>query len=836
MQPEPQALVLKAPKSLTGLFLIVSDSTACTAAVVEQIEQQGGQTAILFPSNLIEQETLAAKLSELKERHGSLRGIVNLAGLTLTPEAEDLEQWRQYSAAHCRGFFSLLHLCAAEFTRAEKAAKADLWLMNVTRFGGYFGRQHYTADAPPLAGAGLGLMKTLSKEWPAVTAKALDFDEAISPRAIAQTIIQELQQPGRLEVGYPGGNRTIFRTVEAPLETASQAASPHLTPAADWVVLVTGGAKGITAEVTADLAKTGLQLVIVGRSPLPQPEASDTLGVEDDAQLRQRLLAAAKASGETFTPVEIEKRLRRLKGNRAMRHHLEQFQALGATVDYRSLDVRDESAIRDLMFDIYHQYGRLDAVIHGAGVIEDKLLINKSLESYDRVFETKVDSAYLLTQHLRPERLKLLVFFSSVAGRYGNPGQSDYAAANEVLMRLACQLDARWPQTRVVSVAWGPWDGDGMASEQVKAQFKKQGIVPIAIAGGKAFLQQEIAYGLKGACEVIAGEGPWEQHEAIAEVAPEAAAQVAQPVGPLMRQPLYAEAEGEWLGEQVLSLASDRYLSDHRLDNQPVLPATAALEWLAEIAQTAAQTIAPGWTISQLQDLRLLSGITLTNEQPRAVKLSAAVLATDLNSPSPSPSPANGSASAPANTLTITAQLADPQTKRLHYRAKVELQPQLSLQPTPALDPLGNSEVLSGASVYQQYLFHGPDFQGIKHLKISPVGIDAQLTLSTPKQWGLSSEQPWIFNPGLLDIGPQLAIVWLRHYRQTTALPAHFPTVIRHRSEPLLSQAKVHFRVVKEDAFNIVYTATFTDAQGQPYYSLLNAQSICNSSLNRLSN
>ena len=74
------------------------------------------------------------------------------------------------------------------------------------------------------------------------------------------------------------------------------------------------------------------------------------------------------------------------------------------------------------------------------------------------MFDTKVDSALILSRHLRPEGLRLLVFFTSVAGVFGNRGQADYAAANEVVNRLAMQLDRRWEHTRVVAINWGPWE------------------------------------------------------------------------------------------------------------------------------------------------------------------------------------------------------------------------------------------------------------------------------------------------------------------------------------------------------------------------------------------
>ena len=97
-------------------------------------------------------------------------------------------------------------------------------------------------------------------------------------------------------------------------------------------------------------------------------------------------------------------------------------------------------------------------------MIHDKLLRDKTPESFDRVLGTKLDGALNLARLLEPDALRFAAFFSSVAGRFGNRGQSDYAAANEALNKLAIWLDRRWPG-RVVSMIWGPWSGVGMVSD-----------------------------------------------------------------------------------------------------------------------------------------------------------------------------------------------------------------------------------------------------------------------------------------------------------------------------------------------------------------------------------
>ena len=84
------------------------------------------------------------------------------------------------------------------------------------------------------------------------------------------------------------------------------------------------------------------------------------------------------------------------------------------------------------------------------------------------------------------------MFFASVAGRFGNRGQSDYAAANEVLSKLAIHLDRRWPG-RVVSIAWGPWSTIGMVSE-LEQHLGQRGLQMIPPEVGPLFLDEELRW------------------------------------------------------------------------------------------------------------------------------------------------------------------------------------------------------------------------------------------------------------------------------------------------------------------------------------------------------
>ncbi|PLZ59900.1 polyketide synthase [Fischerella thermalis WC344] len=819
MQAQVEALPSQQLVSLTGLFLITEDGLSVASHVAAALQQKGATTAILNSSTLAEPEKLEQAIAQLRQLHGSVTGIIHLAPLAALELPETLAGWRQITQIHCKSLFQLLHLCAADLQQAGQQQMGCV--VAASLLGGYFGRQGQGISGLPSAGSNTGFLKTLVTEWPGVRAKAIDFDNSLSPVSIAEQIVKELLSSGRLEVGYPQGQRTIFQTVTAKLARENQPAP--LTPTRDWVVLVTGGARGITAEIVNDLAQSGLKLVITGRAAEPVAETTDTAGIEDITVLRRVLLQRARTQGLTPTPMQIERQLQDLLRDRAIANNLQQFRQAGAQVEYVAVDVRNAEEFGAAINSIYTRYGRLDAVIHGAGIIEDKLIADKNFASLERVFDTKADSTFLLCRYLKPESLKLLVLFSSVAGRYGNRGQSDYAAANEVMNRFAWHMARSWSNTRVVAINWGPWDTTGMASEEVKRQFRERGIVPIPLSAGRHFFLEELHYGRKGETEIVAGEGPWEAYEAnlnslkgIGEQGAESKKQI-RANAPYLLLPSAPQLQpnGTVTLEHTFSLATDPYLQDHRLDGKPVLPAAGALEWFGEFVQSAW----PEWQVSEVCQLRVLRGLVLDTEAGKKVLFKA-----------------RASSHADSESLQVAAEIVDPERNIPFYRASVILRPQWSEPPTSEVLPLFSGEKLQPAVAYDTYLFHGQRFQLITAIdRLNDGGIDAQVMPSRPTAW--LNSQPmanWLFDPGLIDVAPQLAIIWARVQRGTTALPARFGSVKRYGQSMPNGQLRIAFRVNRFDDHSLNYDAVFIDENGYVRFHLKDIESTCNTALNRL--
>jgi acyl transferase domain-containing protein/NAD(P)H-dependent flavin oxidoreductase YrpB (nitropropane dioxygenase family)/NAD(P)-dependent dehydrogenase (short-subunit alcohol dehydrogenase family) len=524
LQGQFQPLSSAPPQLPPGLILVTADAEASPSATIAQqvltrLKHQGATTAVLDRTLLQDPQALGQQLATLRDQHQTIGGILHLAPLVCAPTIKTLEHWRNQAQTQVKGLFSLLQLCAQDFGAQDGADNGSRdgspvtptpVILTASLLGGCFGRDGQGPLGVSLSGGCQGLVKTIHNEWSGLRTRVLDFDPGHGDEFIAAAIVAEFLHPDRqtLEVAYPLAGRTIFSVIAAnhPIQSAGPIPiSDRPRPSQDWVMLATGGAQGITAEIIRSLAVPGMTLILVGRSPEPTPESPSTAGITDRSALRQALINHWQTPAST--PAQVEAALRRLLRQRAMVENLQALRQMGLTVEYHGLDVRDADTFVPLLNQIYQRYGHLDAVFHGAGVIEDKLIVQKSRESFDRVFDTKVDSAFLLRQHLKPETLKLMVLFSSVAALIGNRGQGDYAAANEVLNRMAWEMDQAWPQTQVLAINWGPWQDAGMASAQVNQQFLERGIVPIETQLGCDFVWNEINRGQD--TEVIAGAGPW---------------------------------------------------------------------------------------------------------------------------------------------------------------------------------------------------------------------------------------------------------------------------------------------------------------------------------------
>jgi malonyl CoA-acyl carrier protein transacylase/NAD(P)-dependent dehydrogenase (short-subunit alcohol dehydrogenase family) len=432
--------------------------------------------------------------------NGPIAGIVHALPLGLASSGDpDGSCWAERISDAVRGLFLLAKATSAELEHAARAGGSCL--IATTALGGRFaGAGSATADFFPGHGGIAGLVKTLAREWPLVRCRVVDLPLGEAVELVAGRLAAEVfAGDGWAEVGYDLGRRIRLRTAESLLGRPDTAV--ELEPGDP--VVITGGARGITALVATELARAWQpRLLIVGTTPPPGvSEPADTAGLESEAEIKAAVHNRLRRDGRACGPAEIESAYQHIRRAREVRENLASLRAAGAEVEYARADVRDPGEMADLLAGWRTRHGNPVGLIHGAGLIKDKLIREKTLDSFDRVLGTKVEGALNLLRLIQPESLKFTALFSSIAGRFGNVGQSDYAAANEILNKLALWLDRRWPG-RVVSVIWGPWSGVGMVS-QLEGHLGRRGLGMIAPEVGRTLLIDELRRGRKGDVEVI---------------------------------------------------------------------------------------------------------------------------------------------------------------------------------------------------------------------------------------------------------------------------------------------------------------------------------------------
>jgi NAD(P)-dependent dehydrogenase (short-subunit alcohol dehydrogenase family) len=397
-----------------------------------------------------------------------------------------------------RALFLLLKLLGPDLKRSAAAGGGRL--VNLTAFDGRFGLRGPSVLAAGSAGT-LGVAKSAAREWGQVRVKCIDAAPGLAPEWLAEQIAGELfGTDPEVEIGFSAEGRCRLGLAPRCIERAGLAGLA-LDP--DAVVLVTGGAYGITAELTRMLAeKYRPRLVLIGRSALPGEEGELTRGIDDSAELRRRLTAELKATQGKVKPVQVEAALNTVLKERQIRANLAAMRESASVLEYHCLDVRDSAALAALIDDVYARLGRIDGVLHGAGVISDKLIASKPLDAFDAVYDTKVVPALVLAAKLRLPELRFIAFFSSVAGRFGNIGQADYSAANEVLNKLAGQLSHAWPKLHALAINWGPWDA-GMVNEDLRRLYAARDIRPIAPATGRRHFMEALEQGPQRQAEIV---------------------------------------------------------------------------------------------------------------------------------------------------------------------------------------------------------------------------------------------------------------------------------------------------------------------------------------------
>ncbi len=620
----------------------------------------------------------------------------------------------------------------------EAGSRTGALLATVSRLDGAFGFGGLNGKGDPISGGLAGLVKTAKREWPEVHCKALDIDpESLNYTTAAEQIVSELLIEGPIEVGLSSECRVSLEIASAPAEESFRVAPLSKGD----VVIVSGGARGVTAETALALARAFRPtLILLGRSQLTEPERAWLSGLRTAEEIKKALF---QHQGAKWLPKEIEAQCRDILAQREIRAQIRRLEDAGTRAVYKTVDVRDAREVDRVIQEVREEFGPVKALVHGAGVLADRLIEDKTDEQFELVYSTKVSGFRNLLTALSSDNLKVIALFSSYTGRYGRIGQIDYAAANEVLNKLAQVESRRRPNSRVVSVNWGPWNG-GMVTPGLRKVFEREGVGLIEPEEGAAFLLREICSSESEAVEVLA-------------IAP-------SPAGAADREESPPAAESQIAFDLAVSAASMPCLASHVFNHKAVVPAALLIEWIAQ----AAMHHHPGMAFHGFDGFKVLKGVVLQPSQSVAIQLrtSEGTWRGDL--------------------FAVPVRVTSSGVKRevLHAQAEVLLSP--NALPTAPASRLVMEEGGGFSAPYSLgILFHEKAFQGIHHVEsCTASGISAAVdSAPSPGTWLREPlRSAWIADPLVIDCAFQLLILWSNAHKDAPSLPCSVAQYRQYRA------------------------------------------------------
>ena len=429
----------------------------------------------------LQRQGIDAHVAESIPLDGEVNGVIDLRALDLD-DSDYAMTWSQ----QC---FETAKQLATNHSTTPKV------YIHVTQSGGDFGFQSVT-NQKALIGGAAGVIRTAQQEWKDSHCKNIDVPTDVPFNQLTRLLVDEIVYGGLdLDVGLQiAEDGSVRRTVLSMFEQDPTGTPIEFFP--DEVLVVSGGARGVTADCIIRMVQRQSEssqiiptIVLLGRTFLardPFPELTT------ERELVGALIQQAKSENKIIKPAGAKRSAKRILACREIEETMKTLQRLGAKVHYHSVDVSDGDAIKELFVQL--NYGPIVGIVHGAGVLADKRIQDKSSEDFAWVYDVKVQGMGSLLSNVDLNQLKVLVFFSSVAARTGNAGQSDYAAANEVLNRIAHYVKQRHPEMCVRSIGWGPWQG-GMVSPELQRHFESRGVGLIPIQAGADVFVEELTDG-----------------------------------------------------------------------------------------------------------------------------------------------------------------------------------------------------------------------------------------------------------------------------------------------------------------------------------------------------
>ena len=752
-----------------------------------------------YPLASVDEAGVKAVITEIESAHNEIGGFIHLQPLAADTQSDNaaiaLNADAKSSISVAFLFAKLLH---TQLNSASTSSRRSFF--TVSRIDGGFGY----LDINQLVNAELnqaalsGLTKTLSHEWSNVFCRALDVAPALDARHLAEAVTAELFDidTHTVEIGLSESGRSTLSATDAGTAQTKNAAA-KLTQADK--VLVTGGAKGVTFECALTLAKKcQSHFILAGRSKhITATELPEWAQGKQESELKVAAIAHLQASGDKPTPKKVDALLKPILSSLEINSALQAFANVGASAEYLSLDVSNSESVAKTLA----QFSDITGLIHGAGVLADRHIQDKTLDELNLVYGTKVGGLKAVLNALDCSKLKLLAMFSSAAGFYGNKGQSDYAMSNDILNKAALQFSARYPEAKVMSFNWGPWDG-GMVNPALKKMFTDRGVYVIPLqAGAELFSSQLLS---ETGIQLLVGtsmQGSENKENAVKKPDAESVLVAESPLNKSITV------------TRDLNPKAMPFLKDHCIAGNPVLPTVCAIQWMRE---TAKQLL--GANVS-VRNYKLLKGVIFDTDGVQTLTL----------------------------TLTPDAKTDDQIKALISCQGRPQYQAMLVLeQITGSTEQAqgktfaagSNDPVTTADALYSNgTLFHGPRLQGIQAVeRFDDTGLLAQCQLPTIADADCGAFVPTRHTGGCQPFAEdyllQAMLVWARLKYDAASLPSAIGEFVSYEPMQAGDKGWLELEVIKNTARSLQANVSLYHQDGRLSAVMNGAKVTISTSLN----
>jgi len=577
-------------------FLVSPDSAGFAEKLKAAIEAAGG-SVVTIGGEGCDHKIAFDSIDECERDIAALAKLLAIDGYFHFAVADAVSE-KKRGTAEMNRFVKSAFLVAKHF--APQLDKEGAMLASIAFNSVVFAYRERKGEMEPLFAAIAGMFKTLNKEFAKCTVKVVDFSVKSPSRSSAKIIeiyFAEIKSGNReVEIGYEDSTRyALSLKVKEPDKGESMVSDGD-------TILVTGGARGITYNILSALVKKyRVNLIIAGRSDIASVDAkylAPGVGEKEVMDDLKNTMSGAK-------PVEIKKAAGRIMQMVESVRNIESLKASGAQVVYYAADV----ASFDSMKAIVDKHEKIDGIIHAAGVDESQFITKKDAASFNRVFDTKVQGLYHLLALMGKREYRFLSTFSSVTARFGNEGQCDYTAANDMIGKMVQAEKSRNANLKVKVYDWTAWEGAGMATnETVHKVLESRGLVFLPLAYGvKCFIDD-----LCDAREEVLVSGM--DHEFDRDrILPRGGDRV-----DLMLDKVIEQGEGFKKFSRMLDLKRDVFILDHVKDGVPLFLGATGLETMAEASRQVADGVLVG-----MQNYKIPYGIKLLKGRPKEILASA---------------------------------------------------------------------------------------------------------------------------------------------------------------------------------------------------------------------